>query len=90
MPAGERLDRISQREASFSQCVRARVVVQRKTAQQSRALKFTQSRRENVGRHAELALQIAVSLWPVEQALNDEQCPPRAHVIESRGEVSRA
>jgi hypothetical protein len=53
-------------------------------------LELAQAGREHVGRHSEVALQIAVALWPVEQPLHDEQGPPCSDDVEGRGEVAHA
>lgn len=53
-------------------------------------LELAQSCREHVGRDSEVALQIPVTLWPVEQPLHDKQCPPWSDDVEGRGKVAHA
>ena len=51
---------------------------------------LAQAGREHVRRYSEIALQITIALWPVEQPLHDQQRPPCSHDIEGRGEVAHA
>ncbi len=53
-------------------------------------LELAQSGREHVGRYSEVALEIAVTLWPVEQPIHDKQCPPWTDDVEGRGKVAHA
>ncbi|GAA4166323.1 hypothetical protein GCM10022286_30810 [Gryllotalpicola daejeonensis] len=59
-------------------------------AQDSGGLELTQTGREDVRRHPELALQIAVALRPVEQPLRDKQRPSCADDLEGCAETARA
>ena len=45
---------------------------------------------EDVGRHAEVALQVAVSLRAREQPFDDEQGPPCSDDVQGRGQVAHA
>lgn len=53
-------------------------------------LELAQAGGEDVGRYSEVALQIAIPLWPVEQPLHDKQCPPWSDDVEGRGKAAHA
>ena len=88
--ASECNDRLAQGKAAIGQHVGTGVVAERETGQNAGRLEFAQAGREHIRRHSEVALQVAVSLWPVEQSLHDEQCPPCSDDVESRGQVGHA
>ena len=56
----------------------------------SSRFEFTQADGEHIRPHSEVALQIAVSLRPVEKPLNDEQGPPCPDDLECSSEVAHA
>ena len=87
-PATELLDRLAQRETTISERVGTRVVPQRQSTQDPGRFELAQTGREDVGRHPELTLQVAVSLRPSEQLLDDEQRPPGADDVEGGSEVA--
>ncbi|MBP2264745.1 hypothetical protein J3A64_000209 [Pseudarthrobacter sp. PvP004] len=89
-PASQRINRLPQGEPPIGQRVGPRVVPEGQAGQYASGLELAQSGRENVGRHSEVALQIAVALWPVEEPLHDEQGPPRSDDVEGRGEAAHA
>lgn len=87
-PAAQRVDRLAQRGASIGERIRASVVAQRKSGQHPRPLQLSQAGREDVRRHSQIALQIAVSLRAVEQPPDDEQRPPGTDDVEGCREVA--
>ena len=81
----------SRRASPRSVSAYARVLCRRGDAgQHAGRFELAQPSGEHVGRHAEVALQVAVALRPVEQPLDDEQGPPCSDDVEGRGEVAHA
>lgn len=89
-PAGERIDGLTQRDASIGERVRARVVPQGQSGQHPGRLELSQPGGEHVRRHPELTLQISVPLRPVEKSFDDEQRPSGPDDVEGCGEVAHA
>lgn len=87
-PATELLDGLAQRETTIGERVGTRVVPQWKPTQDPGRFELAQTGREDVGRHPELTLQVAVSLRPSEESLDNEQRPPRSDHVEGCGEVA--
>ena len=75
---------------AIGECVGPRVVAQGQAGQYVGRFELAQAGREHVRRYSEIALQITIALWPVEQPLHDQQRPPCSHDIEGRGEVAHA
>lgn len=89
-PACERIDRLAQGKSAIGQRVGPGVVPEGETGQHAGGFELAQAGREYVRRHAEVALQVAVALRPVQQSLHDEQSPPGSDNIEGRREVAHA
>ena len=87
-PASEGDDRLAQRKPALGQGVGPGVVPEGQTGQHAGCFELAQAGREYVRRYSKVALQIAVSLRPVEQPLYDEQGPSWANDVEGRGEVA--
>ena len=87
-PASERVDRLAQGKPAIGQRVGPGIVPEGQTIQYAGRFKLAQACREYVRRHSEVALQIAVSLRPVEQPLHDEQSPPCPNDVEGSGKVA--
>ena len=75
-PTGQRVDCFAQGPPSIGQRVGPGVVAQGQPGPDAGGVELADARREHVGRHSEVPLQIAVALWPVEQPFHDEQGPP--------------
>ncbi len=58
--------------------------------QDSGRLELAEAGSKLVGSHSEFALEIAVTLRPVEQLFHDEQGPPRSDYFEGGGEIAHA
>jgi len=89
-PASEGDDRLAQRKPALGQGVGPGVVPEGQTGQHAGCFELAQAGREYVRRYSKVALQIAVSLRPVEQPLHDEQSPSCADDVEGRGKVAHA
>ena len=70
------------------QSVGAGVVPKRKTVKDAGRFELAQARRQHVGAHSELSLQIAVALRAVEQLFDDEERPSCSDCAEGRRKVT--
>jgi hypothetical protein len=87
-PVAKGDDRLAQGEPAIGQRIGPGVVSKGQTGQHASRFELAQACREDVRRHAEVALQITVPLRPIEQPLHDEQGPPCSDDVEGRGEVA--
>ena len=81
-------DRFAEGDPAVCEGVGAGEVPKRQAGQYAGRLELAQPGRKLVRRYPEVAPQIAVALWTVEQPLHDEQGPPCPDEFESRGEVA--
>ena len=89
-PAGERIDGLTQRDASIGERVCTSVMAQGQSGQHPGCLELSQPGGEHVRRHPELTLQISVPLRSVEKSFDDEQRPSGPDNIEGCGEIAHA
>ena len=61
---------------------------ERQAVQHACGFQLPQAGREHVRAQAEVPLKVTVALRPIEQALDDEECPSSADDVECGGEIA--
>ena len=89
-PAAKGVDGLAQVAAALGQGIGAGVVAQWQPIEDAGGFKFAQTRGQDVRRHAEVALQIAIPLGLLQQAFHDQQGPTRADNLKGGGEIAHA
>ena len=81
-PPRQGLDGLPKRGATLREGVRKHVVGERNPVQDAGCVQLPQPSGEDVGGCAEFALEVAVALCAVEEAVDDQERPPTAELAD--------